>query len=56
MPSRIEDFARAIISHQITPEDVPYFERDAVQEQILTWYLEQRPPRQKLPALKRVAS
>lgn len=42
---RILDLARAIISHRLHASDVPVYDRAAVQEVILQWWLQRRPPR-----------
>lgn len=45
--TRIATLARAVLSRSITPDEVPPYDRSAVQEQILEWWLEQRPPRKR---------
>ena len=38
--TRIEDLARALLRHVITPEDIPEYDRPSVQAVLVTWWLE----------------
>lgn len=46
---RTADLARGILNHSLKPDDIPVYERAAVQAVLILWWLERKVVHRRIP-------